>query len=173
MNNQPLPPRKLLPWLTYVDFLTKKLYEKSGHTSLSVLSQGWGMASWWDRHVLGLDFGQVFHRDIVTSAWDESCWYARTVIPLATYQADSTLFDRLKTETLGALIFEGTKIKRVSLVHYPINKQMIEFQWLTTTMYGDSDILWVRSSAFTLASGDLFYLIEILLPGLETYLCQT
>ena len=95
MNNQTVPPRNLLPWLTYVDFLTKKLYDKSGHTSLSVLEQRWDTVSWWDRYVLGLDFGLILHRDIVTSAWGEPCWYARTVIPLATYQADSALFDRL------------------------------------------------------------------------------
>jgi hypothetical protein len=29
----------------------------------------------------------------------------------------------------------------------------------------------VRLSAFTLAEGDRFYLIEILLPGLENYRC--
>lgn len=171
MNNQMVPSRELLPWLTYVDFLTKKLYEKSGHTSLSVLDQRWNTANWWDRYVLGLDFDQVFHREIVTSAWDVPCWYARTIIPLATYQADSVLFERLKTETLGTLIFEGTQIQRVSLVHYPINKQSIEYHWLTAATIHDAETLWVRLSTFTLASQVHFYLLEILLPGLETYLC--
>lgn len=176
-----MPSRELLAWLTCVDFLTKKLYDRSGHTHLVVLDQSWGMANWWDRYVLNLDFGQVMHREIVTLAWDDPCWYARTIIPVAMYQAQHRLFDRLNTETLGALIFEGTQLQRIALVYYPIDKRAIEYHWLTEAMHREAETLWVRRSTFRLAdlpvpddvvvSHAEFYLVEVLLPGLEKYIC--
>lgn len=168
-------PDNLLPWLTFVGFITKKLHAKSGNTNLSVLSQRWDSTHWWDRHVLNLDFGRVMYREIVTCAWDKPCWYARTILPLATYQANPQLFDRLQTQTLGDLIFNGADIKRVALRHYPINRHSIEYHWLTDSMgHVDTNVLWVRLSTLALINQidkPEFYLVEILLPGLETYLC--
>ena len=67
LKNQ--PPENILPWLTYVELLTKKLYNQAGNTSMSVLNQCLTTATWWDRYVLKLDFEAVFHRDIVIQSF--------------------------------------------------------------------------------------------------------
>jgi chorismate lyase len=170
LKNQ--PPENILPWLTYVELLTEKLYNQAGNTSMSVLNQSQTTATWWDRYVLKLDFEAVFHREIVTSAWEKPCWYARTIIPMTTYKSHKLLFDKLRFESLGKLIFGNNKIKRESLEYYSINKQDIEFQWLTRDLYKESEILWVRRSVFYLPTNAKFYLVEILLPDLEKYTCQ-
>jgi len=176
MNNSAVPPAELLPWLTHEQFLTKKLLAQAGDARLRVLNQSWKSTPWWDKYALLLDCECVMHREILTLAWDKPCWYARTILPRTTYKADQALFDRLQTETLGTLIFEGTQIERVSLRHYAINQQAIEYHWLTPAMKQGAECFWVRSSVFKLksvtCSDHCFYLIEILLPGLESYLCS-
>lgn len=171
MPSQLSPPPKLIPWLTSVDFLTKKLHACSGHTQLTVLEHRWINPSWWDRYVLNLECKLVLSREIAMLAWDVPCWYARTIIPIKTYQADAKLFNQLEQTTLGHLIFNGNKINRESLTYYAIDKQSIEYHWLPEGMDCNSEVLWVRLSKFVLASSDPFYLIEIFLPGLEKYLC--
>lgn len=164
------PSKEILPWLTYVDLLTEKLYKKSGETKLLVLQERYMPANWWDRYVLKLGVGMVFCREIVTSAWGEPCWYARTIIPSSTLEANSALFARLKKETLGELIFGDNNIQRESLSYYSISKKDIEFYWLEKDLCKTADFLWVRLSEFTLKNKDPFYLVEILLPGLERYI---
>lgn len=205
------PPLKLLEWLTYTGKLTNKLYEKSKNTKLQVLKHEIQPSNWWDRHVLHLDFELVLHREIVTYAWNDACWYARTIIPELTNDKYNKLFNRLKRESLGDLIFGDNGIERRYLIYYPINKYNIEYNWLTNNLTQKRDTLWVRLSEFRLQENgtttfvaqaergvsqaplkmdygasnngkelgihppvrrnNYFYLLEILLPGLEKYFC--
>ena len=162
-------PSSLLPWLTYQLSLTDRLQDIAGHTRLQVLRQQWVGASWWDRHVLQIESDDVLHREILMWSGLALCWYARTIIPKDTYQADSLLFSRLQNESLGALIFNESKIKRIYLQHYAINNQSIEYHWFDQSLHGASDQLWVRLSAFTINDDYPFFLIEALLPALERY----
>ncbi len=161
------PPKKLLPWLHYVDFLTDKLKSEAGDARLEVLSQRWASANWWDKHALKVQDVQVMHREIVMWAFEKPCWYARSIIPISTYEADTALFDRLRKESLGHLIFNGSMIKRHGMVIYPINDQSIEYYWLTDSMRQEASELWVRLSEFMVHDRWPFFLLEILLPGLE------
>lgn len=170
----------LLPWLCHEQFLTEKLKKTAGDARLEVLGQRWDMADDWDcAHWAGTLAHQrtrVMHREIVMWAFDSPCWYARTVLPEATYLANPALFDRLQTQSLGHLIFHGTHITRVSLTSYGISAQSAEYAWLSEWMHQDTARLWVRSSEFSvLETGDThqthsFFLVEILLPGLMRYL---
>lgn len=153
-------------WLTYEGFLTQKLKDQTGDARLTLLDQSWLLASLWDRQTLGCSDERVLHRDILMSSWGQPCWFARTILPQSTYDAHVTLFDRLKNETLGQLIFFGTEIQRISMRRYRVETSVQEYAWLTPLMHGGETTLWARLSCFQVCQGPLFYLIEILLPGL-------
>lgn len=168
----PIPceaPPSLLPWLTYEASLTDRLQAKAGNTRLDVLGQHWESPDLWDKQVLHIKDKAVLHREIVMWASDEPCWYARTIIPQTTHDAGKAIFDRLKNESLGALIFNEDRIKRASLIHYPIDAQSIEYHWLNETMHRKAKIVWVRMSTFTIDNVFPFCLIEIMLPGIMRY----
>ena len=163
------PPQQLLPWLTCRTYLTEKLFAKSGDTSLHVLQQIWETANDWDRATLSLSDEIVLHRDIIVSAWNAPCWFARTILPNTTYQAHLPLFERLNHEPLGNLIFHSEAIQRLSLDYKLIEPQALEYTWIPSTLNLSQQALWLRSSTFQVENSDLFYLIEILLPNLERY----
>lgn len=162
-------PPLLLPWLIYEDSLTELLQSKAGHTRLQVLGQQWEAADWWDRHVVQMANQTVFHREILMWAGQEACWYARTIIPETTYNAEPLFFNRLQNESLGELIFNETKIKRAYMTYYPIGEQSIEYHWLNKVLPCSAKELWVRLSAFTFKEDFSFFLVETVLPGLERY----
>ena len=156
----------LIPWLVYEQSLTQKLKIAAGDARMEVLDQRWDVPDVWDKNVLNIENTNVMHREILMWAWDTPCWYARTIIPDTTWQDNITLFDRLKSEQLGQLIFNGTDIKRVSLTHYSILPSSIEYKWLHESMHQGAPTLWVRLSEFKVHDRDAFFLVEILLPGL-------
>ena len=166
------PPPQILPWLVYENSLTQKLSDIAGDARLNVLDQQWELPDEWDLSVLKLklDTTSVMHREILMWAFDSPCWYARTILPDTTFQANTTLFNRLKTEPLGHLIFNGTEIQRASLTHYMISSSSLEYSWLNESMHQGSMELWVRLSEFTVKGRDSFFLLEILLPGLLRFL---
>lgn len=167
----PSPPIALIPWLTCLTSLTQKLRDHAGEACMQVLKHEWETANQWDKDVLKLSNGPVIHREIVMQAHQKPCWYARTIIPEQTILADPTLFARLKQESLGQLIFHSGCIQRVSLRYGLVDFSSDLFNWLPVdALPKGSQYLWRRLSAFTLISSDArFYLLEILLPGLEQY----
>ena len=160
----------LLPWLVYEQSLTNKLHATAGDARLDVLDQRWELTNAWDQNILKLNSTQVMHREILMWAFDAPCWYARTILPAATWEANTALFDRLKTEPLGHLIFDSTEVKRGSLMHYMITPASVEYSWLNELMHQGESELWVRLSEFVVNDTHSFFLVEILLPGLFVYL---
>lgn len=162
-------PRQLMPWLEHVQSLTAKLKHIAKDASLEVLSQHVEPSDEWDHTVLGLANQLVIHREIVMSAWEVPCWYARTILPMDTFNAHQLLFDRLKTETLGDLIFSGTDIKRMSITHFRVDDHSITNQFLTPELRQHEEQFWARLSEFSVRDKESFFLLEILLPGLMRY----
>jgi len=161
---------QMLPWLLHEESLTEKLSDAAGDARLDVLDQRWESPDAWDLIVLKLNTTSVMHREILMWAFDSPCWYARTILPDTTFQANTALFDRLKTEPLGHLIFNGTEIQRASLTHYRISPSSPEYSWLNESMHQGALELWVRLSEFVVNGRDSFFLVEILLPGLSRFL---
>ena len=164
------PPEILKPWLVHQQFLTEKLHAITNDTYLKVLDQRREAPDAWDISILKLKATQVIHRQILMCAYEAPCWYARTIIPDTTWLANTRLFDRLETESLGHLIFNGTEIQRAYLTHYMISPSSIEYGWLNESWHRGVSTLWVRQSEFVVNSKDSFFLIEVLLPGLLRYL---
>ena len=160
------PADGLLSWLTHQGSLTAKLKQEAGLASLQVLEQVWETPNWCDRHALNLDCELVMHREILMSAGQEPCWYARTILPQDSNLHDLEFFNRLQSEPLTQLIFDNNRVERVSLVNYATSPKSIEYHWLTHWMDITEDALWARMAVYTIDKHFPFYLIEILLPGL-------
>jgi chorismate--pyruvate lyase len=161
-------PVSLKPWMICQSSLTEKLKALSGEADIEVLAQHWRYTNEWEKQALHLEQQMVFHREIVMWSHDKPCWYARTIIPKATYAAGAPIFNRLATESLGALIFNEHAIKRVQLSHYPITQDSIEYDWLNPSWRTQALIFGVRLSTWMIDVNP-FFLIEILLPELERY----
>ncbi len=143
----------LRSWLVYPHRLTDRLALEAGEASLHVLNQGF--------------VGPLWQREIMITANGEPCWYARTLVPESTYVSCQDFFDQLKTQSLGALIYNSAIVQRTSLVHYPIGHASAEFQWLPESIQRTCDhALWLRSSYFKLRENYPFYLKEIFLPAM-------
>ncbi len=162
-------PTLLRPWLVHEQSLTQKLKTIAGEARLEIYDQRWEQSDAWDLYKLKLKNTHVLHREIIMWAFDSPCWYARTILPDSTYLANTRLFDRLKDEPLGQLIFNGTDIKRASFTQYEIFPSSMEYQWLSESLHQDASALWVRLSEFVVNDKSAFYLVEILLPGLLRY----
>ena len=171
-SNSIKPPSYLLPWLTETNFLTKKLQSLVGATKLEVLSQIWKNSTWWDCHMLGLKQETVLHRDIVITCQNKFCWYARTILPLKTFNANVNLFSQLQTKLLGQILFESNMVARKSLQYYPIDATTLEYHWMdsyyNSTLQQNNLLLWARKSEFLVDGVYPLYLIEIFLPSFES-----
>lgn len=158
----------LLDWRNYHDSLTDKLKQIAGSTEIQVVFQNWIKSLWWDKYVLNISDELVFAREIIMTSGGSPYWYARTVIPQKCYELNPSFFDRLQNESIRNLIFSESRVCRRHMISYPVNRQCIEFGWVTKYLHLDSDILWVRLAEYSFQESELFYLVEILLPELGT-----
>lgn len=159
----------ILPWLNQTASLTATLREHSGEARLDVLKQDWRQASWWDRQVLELQPGLVWQRDILMFSRDTACWFARSIIPENTWQANGDVFVRLQDEALGDIVFNHPDIERDRLTHYPVSPETIEYHWPDASLSRQASALWLRRSRFVVRQHFPFFLVELFLPSwLET-----
>lgn len=156
----------LLPWLTYQQSMIAKLRNEVGEARLCIRHHDWTLSGWWERYVLGIPVSMVLRREITVSAGQHFCWFARTTIPQATFAANAKIFSRLQNETLGEILFSEEGITRQRFTNYLINKDCLEYYWLTSADRAQAETFWLRFSMFTIHGGSPFFLIEILLPGL-------
>lgn len=160
-------PKWLFSWLTEDVFLTKKLKKLTRDAKLEFLGSLWSRPDWWAQHVLALNCEQVYLREITMYSGSYACWYARTIIPAATYYTFSDIFQRLQHQSLGDILFSESKIKRVSCDFYPIDRQCIEYHWLPNGLVNHQSVLWLKLSRFLIKGHFDFYLAELFLPGFE------
>lgn len=159
----------LLPWLTHSDSLTEKLKAEAGCVDLQVLRQSWAKTSWWEANVLTVDEPDIFCREVLISSHNNPCWYAKSMIPLSTYQANKSLFEKLSSQPLGELIFNNPNIIRTQLIYYSIKEECSEYHWLSQNVHIGHQLLWARLAAYEVNKKYPFYLLEILLPGIPGY----
>ncbi|CEG56798.1 chorismate--pyruvate lyase family protein [Legionella fallonii] len=177
INNQPIfvaepqNPHSLLDWRECRHSLTDKLQAARGSTQLTVISQQWTRPTWWDRYLLQIDDELIFEREIMMKHHHTDYWYARTIIPKKCYFSDPEFFKRLEKESIRNLIFDNSKVHRVTMLNYPIDKQCIEFNWVKKHLNNIDGIIWVRLAEYSLNYLESFYLAELLLPELECLSC--
>lgn len=157
----------LKSWLECQDSLTDKLKTKVGQIDLELLTQQWTTPNWWDKYVLSIQDDTIFQREIIMKNQGMVYWYARSVIPQTCYNLEPEFFDRLEKESIRNLIFGESKVRRLPLLCYPVDKMNLEFYWVKKYISSSYASLWVRLTELVFLEQNSFYLIEILLPELE------
>ncbi|WP_298624209.1 chorismate lyase [uncultured Legionella sp.] len=176
LNNQSIfspdiqEPDSLMEWREHTGSLTDKLYDARGSTDLEVIAQNWSNRDWWEHYFLKIKSNRVFLREIVMKNAGVEYWYARTIIPQSCYDLNTEFFKRLEHESIRNLIFGEESVKRLNRVCYPVNSENIEYHWVKNHIKSVSGILWVRLAEYAVHNKESFFLIEILLPELETVL---
>jgi chorismate--pyruvate lyase len=157
----------LLEWLHYQSPLTDKLCQEKGEAQLELIAQHWKKPDFWSKNLLNIQDVSIFQREILMKSNQIIYWYARSFIPKKCYDLEPDFFNRLKKESIKNLIFEEDQVQRINSINYPINKECVEFYWVTKYINRRSDILWVRLNEYSYQKKQSFYLIEILFPQLE------
>jgi chorismate lyase len=160
-------PKHLSSWIHHQHSMTDKLKAAKGSADVVILSQQWVASSLWDRQVLNITDTSVFVREIVMMSEECAYWYGRTLIPETTYKNHQEFFGRLATESVRNLLFNGNQTQLVARVSYPVDRNCLEYFWVTKHLPYEEGIFWVRLAKYCLNQTDTFYLAEVLLPRLE------
>lgn len=162
---------ELTSWLNHQLSLMDKLKAVASDVHLEVLRHDWSHPDSWDQQKLKiLTKNPLLRREIIMWASAHACWYARTIIPHATYNVEDALFKQLSTEPLGELIWNHPHFKRQSMTSYLIDKESPEYHFLTPELHQNTHTLWARLSTISVHETSFMYLLEIFLPDLCHYL---
>lgn len=158
-------------WLNHSQSITDRLKAVSGDARLKILRHEWEPADAFDSARFNINRHEsTLHREILMYSRQVACWYARTIIPQATYHKYDDFFDQLKTKPLGDLIYHHNKLKR-EMTSFEVNPDDLEYQYLPPILesHVPHETLWARLSRFNMADDLPFYLLEIFLPALNQY----
>lgn len=97
-------------------------------------------------------------------------WYARSVIPQSCYALKPEFFNRLENESIRNLIFDESSVRRLPILCYPVDQLNLEFHWVKKYIGSEYSQMWVRFTELVFQEKSSFYLVEILLPELESLL---
>ena len=158
----------LRDWLYTVKSLTDKLYTQYGSADLTVLSQKWLSPNWWDQHMLGIYETKLLQREILMKSKQVPYWYARSIIPASCYMLNPDFFERLQHESIRNLIFDNEQVERVEMITYSVNQFCLEWYWVSKYVPAIDTPIWLRLIEYRFLSQQSFYVLELLLPELES-----
>jgi len=160
-------PAELTSWLTDSGSLTQRLQAHNKHDfSVQLLNTHWMKPLPDECLSLGIPLTEMaYQREVRLMDGDRANVYARTVIPLATFEAMKQRFNSLGNRPLGDLLFTDPTVKRGAIEIACLRPG----QWLyEMAMLGESsrsEQLWGRRSHFYLG-GKKLLVNEIFLPTL-------
>lgn len=93
--------------------------------------------------------------------------FARTVLPQHTLTGKHKQLARLKSRSLGSVLFKDPDMRRGSFEFASLSAGDTDFDILHDTLTLQTTTLWARRSIFTLKEKPLL-LTEIFLPDIET-----
>lgn len=166
------PQRRLMPgdlasWLTDSGSLTQRLQANNKHDfSVQLLSTHW-MKPLPDE-CLSLDIPlteMAYQREVRLMDGEEANVYARTVIPLATFQAMKQRFNTLGNRPLGDILFTDPSVKRGAIEISCLKPGQWLYEMAVLAESCRPAKLWARRSHFYL-SGKILLVNEIFLPPL-------
>jgi chorismate--pyruvate lyase len=162
-----LMPAELVSWLTDSGSLTQRLQAYNKHDfSVQLLSTHWMKPLPDECLSLGIPLTKMaYQREVRLMDGGEANVYARTVIPLATFQAMKQRFNTLGNRPLGDLLFTDPSVKRgpIEITCLQPGQWLYEMAVLQESYRPEQ--LWGRRSHFYL-SGKKLLVNEIFLPNL-------
>ncbi len=162
------PSPALQSWLDHPTSITDRLKAYHADVQLTCLTQTWDTPDTWEQ--IHLPEKSIFRREILMSAGQHTCWYARTIIPLETYLLEASRFSRLETEPLGNIIWHASDIKRKTMLQFSLDETTSLYQHIQNLpLKLTEQCLWGRLSTFMIKQTLPFYLLEIFLPELQHY----
>ena len=109
-----LMPKELAPWLTDTGSLTRRLQQHNNvDFSVQLLGNSWMRPLPDECQLLAIPATQMaYQREVRLMDGEQANVYARTVIPLDTFQVMKHRFNSLGNKPLGELLFTDPKVKR-------------------------------------------------------------
>ncbi|MEO6698120.1 MAG: chorismate lyase [Paraperlucidibaca sp.] len=154
--------RDVRSWLAEPGSLTARLAtlatQLNGELHVDVLSEGWGLPSAEEAHMLGLRRGEfAWIREVILVGLNTPWVQARSVLPRRSLGGLNRRLTRLGNQSLGSLLFRDPALQRG-----PIRYAQLALA---------SDTVWARRSRFLLR-GQAILVAEAFLPALLTASAQ-
>jgi chorismate--pyruvate lyase len=159
-------PADLRNWLIYPGSLTRQLQQHCEQTvSVKVLASRWQRPLPDEALLLNQSAAQfALQREVQLLDGDKARVYARTVIPVKTYQAMCQRFDALGNQPLGEMLFTDPSVSRGPIEVASLRPGQKLYEMAVHDLSSRPQQLWGRRSCFYLA-GKVMLINEIFLPA--------
>jgi len=158
-------PAELKSWLTDTGSLTRRLQQHvQAEFRVSVLQSEWQRPLPDEALLLGQHLSQFcFQRAVQLLDGERAQVYARTLIPIATYQAMRHRFEGLGSRPLGEMLFTEPSLTRGRIEVARLKPGEKFYEMAVKQLKSRPAILWGRRSCFYL-DGKILLVNEIFLP---------
>jgi chorismate--pyruvate lyase len=161
------PPIKLVDWLLDPGSFMLRL-KRFGvqDAKVKVLSQRWEVPATVERYQLSIQPRQyALVREVLIGSPKQQWMFARTVIPAATLTGREQLLARIKSRSLGTLLFKNPHMARSEFEMCCVKKTSAWFEEINAHAKLKMTDCWARRSVFFLRQKSLL-LTEVFLPDL-------
>jgi len=160
-------PAELASWLTDTDSLTRRLKLHNQYDfTVQVLGNSWMKPLPDECQQLSVPMTQMaYQREVQLMDGEQANVYARTVIPLATFQAMKQRFTELGTKPLGELLFTDPTVQRDPIEVACLKSGQWLYEMALLEQEERPEALWARRSRFYLG-GKVLLVNEVFLPTL-------
>ena len=161
-------PASLRDWLMHPGSFMTRLKERGAQNpKIRVLQQGWQMPVIDERLQLKLPFRSYsWVREVLIASVDKPWMYARTIFPRQTLTGQQRQLARLKSRSLGSVLFKDPTLERTEFEFSTIQPGMKLHTKIGGIIELASVDLWARRSMFAVRGKPLL-LTEVFLPEVE------
>jgi chorismate--pyruvate lyase len=159
-------PVTLRPWLTDTGSLTRLLQQACEQDfSVNLLRTGWQRPLPDEALLLRQPpIRRLFQREVQLLDGGKPQIYARTLVPIKTYQAMRARFNGLGNQSLGEMLFTDPSLKRGPIQVACLMPDMAQYAMATRDIEARPACLWARRSCFYL-NGKALLVSEVFLPS--------
>lgn len=153
-------------WLLYSASFMKKLQQYGVSPRIKVLRQHWKFPTWHEKQALHMKTrAYALIREVLIYSEGKKWMYARTVFPRQTLTGQQRCLARLKTRSLGSILFKDPTLERDPFDVTCLLPEMPFHQFVTQQANIIADAIWGRRSRFVLRGKPLL-LSEFFLPDI-------
>jgi chorismate--pyruvate lyase len=161
--------RQWLDWLLYPGSFMQRLKQYSiNDARIQVIQQSWQLPGYDERKLLDIYFRTyVWVREVIILSEERYWMYARTVFPKQTLTGQHLQLARLKSRSLGSVLFKDPALQRSEFEIACIKKGMDWHHRMEGYAGRCLPDLWARRSLFSAHSKSLL-LMEVFFPAVIT-----